>query len=205
MFSKTPVAGDAYDEDAREAIPEDSLRMVRALAQEMKDAERVVAERTAELAAAMARYRDVAEVRLPKMMEENDLPSFTFRDRITGLDRTIEIHSRVDAGISKDAGPEEREGVYDFLERNELGGIIKHDMTVPLGLRPSDQVAAMLLKFRQTFPDFDAAVGRRVEAATLSKAVRGLIERGVALPSAINVHRQHAARVVEEKQAKRRK
>lgn len=197
MFAKKSIDPSTY-EDEREAISEDSLQMVRALAQEMRDAERHVERKSAELAAAVDRFKDVAEVRLPRLMEENDLPSFTFRDKVTGDEHIIEIHSRVDASIPKEVSLEERERVYLFLEEHDRGGIIKHDMIVALGLRNREFVTQMLSKFKDTFPDMDAAVGRKVEAATFSKAIRELIEEGVELPGAINIHRQYRARVVEK-------
>jgi hypothetical protein len=190
-----PLAGQfggdssAYAADAAEVtVSEDSLLVLRTMAEELINAERAVAAAENELKKKIAQLHDIQEVRLPNLMERVGLPKFEFLDRTTGLTLIIKFESdkwRVTLPPLKDKqgnlqpdGEEKRAKIMAWLRSVNLGGIIDKDMEVPLGLEDDTRVAEIVTAFKTAFPDLDPAVKEGVNQKRLQSQVSRLLKAG---------------------------
>lgn len=193
-FAKTPAK-----------VEGDSLNAVRALAQELVGCERALAAAMAEVVKAKNNLADVAERRLPDMMEAAELPLFKFVDRLTGVERTIELIKdkwavSLPALTGKNADPQaqmKRDAVYEWLESDEVGqsAVIKRDMEVPLGLCGDEKAAEICLAFKQANPDLDVALKKYVEPMTLKSIVEKMKKEGKNVNEYINAKPIREAKV----------
>jgi len=193
------------DDTAGKAVEGDSLKALRALAQELVEAERTVEEKNKALTNAQIALADVQENRLPKLMKEHDLKKFEFTDARTGITRTIKFESKwrvqlptIKVGNQHVADHEARKPVFQWFREQGLGGVIKKDVVVPVGLL-SDEFAANLMQAVKDFDStLDPGLAEKIEPATLTAQVTRLKEAGTSLHPAIKCEPVERAKVLDK-------
>src|SRR4051812_33091449 len=135
-----PVDYDPADLEGK-AVAGDSLKMLQALAQELIDADKAVFDASISLQRAVSAYAEIAEVKLPDLMERHSLPKFEFYDKATDRTLIIKLESnkwRVTMPPKKDhegneypGWQEKHDRIFAGLREIGLGGIIGKVIEVP--------------------------------------------------------------------------
>lgn len=190
------------DYSTGEAVSEDSLAALAALAQEQVECERSLAEAMAAVVRAKIALADVQEHKLPDLMEKHGLPKFNFVDKTTGQTRTIEFISKwsvsLPAKTGKTADPQWRtkhDAIYDWLEQIGKGSIIKRDMVAPLGLMADSEAVKIISAFKESNPTVDVAFQKYVEPASMSALISRMKDAGETVNEFINVKPVRESRV----------
>lgn len=152
------------------------LEQISELAREMKKAELEVAQAEDELRIKQAMLVDIAQVRLPALMDEAKMAKFTTTE---GFEVTIA--ERIAASIPKGAEHE----AFAWLEEHNHGNLIKNEFKVEFGKnqeQEAKQFEEQLLNL-QNRPKFSSKRG--VNFMTLSSFVKEQLEKGVDIPLAV--------------------
>ncbi|AAT69486.1 gp10 [Alphaproteobacteria phage PhiJL001] len=135
----------------------------------MWEAEKEVAALEAKLKEAKERLRKYSEETIPNTLEDMGLEEVT----VTG-GLKVKIRTSVHASPKK----ENREAVYDWLEKHGHGGLIKRHAIFTVG-RDNERQAKSWIKRIKAFPGL---FERKVESATLRSFVNQSIEEGTEIP-----------------------
>lgn len=199
----------AYEADSTEkAIEGDSLALLQGLAAEMINEGRAVLKAERDLKDAQMRYADVAEKRLPDLMERFSLPKFEFLDRTTGLKLIIKLESdkwRVSMPPMKDdqgnALPEnfvKRKQILEWIRAGGNAGSIKKAIQIQAGLLADDKVSALVEELNSMHPELDVGVDEKIEPATLTALVTRLLKAGKEVHEALQVKPVRQAKLVKK-------
>lgn len=203
----TGAAADYAADSSEQAVSEDSLPALQALAEELLNEERGVADCVAALKKAVDRLADVQEKRLPDLMEKFGMEKFYFLDKTTGLRRVIKLESKWRVSmppLKDDEGnhyPEnevKRKAIYEWFRGIGLAGIIKKDMLVPMGLVPDAVAMEIMAEFKETHPNLDPGLSEKIEPATLTAQVSRLKDAGKAVHEDIVVKPLRRAKVTNK-------
>jgi hypothetical protein len=192
-------ANAAYEADAGLAPPDHNIRQaINFLIQELFNRRRAVDAAAAALRDAQDALADVQERRLPDMMQEMGIPangSIDHVDEYTGEHFKIKLVQGLMVSQPPVQDVSRRDAIYAWLRRIGQGGLIKKTATAVLGQRSDDEVAGVVADFKQAYPDIDITVADRVEAASFSKLVRTLKERGENIDENVSVTPFREARI----------
>lgn len=167
------------------AWDESSLEYLRHLAQTQMDLERNVEAKTKELADAVADYDGIKFKKLPELMEKHGLPGFDFVDAHTGLTMAIKFIDKWRVAL-----PTFQQGnkfvkdlpkcklVYDWFREIGLGGIIKKQIGIPVGLETDAFVQEVAETVKSKYPNLDIAVTEEIHSSTLTSQVTKLKDSG---------------------------
>lgn len=174
----------AYEADSSgPALQADSLKALQSLAQELVDAEAEVQRRARSLSQATEALADIQEKRLPDLLEEHGLPRFEFVDRTTGDHYTIKLETgwRVQMPPLRDKDGnefpenlEKRKAIFEWFRSIGKGGIIKKEMSVPMGLMPDAKAVEIMTAFKEANPTLDPGLTEEIHHSTLKSQVRKL-------------------------------
>lgn len=169
-----------------QAAPLGDLDLVRGLALEMLAAQRVVDERKDALDKATAALKDIQEKRLPQIMKDKGLPSFTFADH-GGEKLVVELDEdyQVSVPTGQKGGVDKRPAAFAFFRSINLGGLIKKQLVANLGLRGDNVVGEIVATFKDQNPDVDTSIEEKIEPQTLKAEVKKLIKAGKAVPTEV--------------------
>lgn len=197
----------AYEGEAsQQPVAGDSLKALRALAQELFSAEREVARCQAQLKTAEDALEDVKEHRLPDLMLRHELPSFDFVDAATGERTTIKYKSgwrvRMPPKQDEDGQPieenlEKRKGIIEWFRGIGLGAIVRKEIKIPAGLMADAAVADLMTDLKLAYPDLDPGLVEDINASTLRAQVKRRKDKGLDVHSDIIVQSIHEATVAK--------
>lgn len=152
-------------------VPTDLLSQISALAAEQKSAELQVALAEDALATAKATLRDIAERRLPELMDAAEMAEFTTRDGIK-----VSVKEVIRASL-----PKGREmAAFEWLHTHEHEGLIKNEFKIPLGSGDMELAERLRAALQDLQVEFEQK--RTIHPATLASFVREQLEAGVAIP-----------------------
>ena len=152
-------------------LSDDQLNKVSSLAQYQVDLQRKIAEKDAEMKTLKEEYRKIAEDQLPSAMEELNLSKVELTDG-----SSVKVSRFYSAKIWED----KKEGAYDWLRENNLGDIIKHNVTV--SFFKSEDEKANKLKSELEQQGFAPNDKEWIEPMTLKGLAREQEENGTPLP-----------------------
>lgn len=181
----------AYDDEDLSPPPsgDNSLGILRSLATEQRDTEREIASLERDLVRAKDRLRDIAEVRLPEMMDALGVPEFSTSD---GLKIKIKEVVRASMGSTE----AEKGAALDWLEKNGHGRLIKRVLEVPFGAGAEQQDRARALQANLVERGLHATFERKVESSTLRAFIIEMLNDGRDIPlETFKVLRQRRAQV----------
>lgn len=177
-----------YDETVADpGAGDNSLSALRFWARAQKDAELEVARLTTELSVANERLREISEEKLPELMDELGIPSFSTTD---GMKITVREVIRASLGRTD----EEKARAIKWLEDNGHGAIVKRTVEIPF--MRDQETQAMELRKDLKEKGYPVSFDRRVENSTLRAFVTECLEAGEDIPlDIIKVHRDRRTKV----------
>lgn len=154
-------------------VEDSAVNRVSTLAEKQLDLETKM-EQLAELQKELAEeHRKVSEYDLPDAMTQAGMTEFKL---VNGAKITVKPF------YSGKITDENRDAAFEWLRNNELGDIIKHELTVPLGKgneEMAEQIKKELQKLRVSYTDKES-----VHHSTLNATIKSLVEDGVSFPMA---------------------
>lgn len=141
------------------------------LTEELRAAELEAAEAEANLRKTQENVRDIAERRLPELMDEMGLKEFQTN---TGL--KVKARTSIHASIPKTRLSE----AMQWLEEHGYGGMIKRAVTVKFTREQEDAARELAEKLSTEFPQVDE--NTKVESSTLRAWARERLEAGEDVP-----------------------
>lgn len=186
-----------YGEDAGVETPIESMTLdaLRTMCQEMLNLEHEIATRQEATKKLEKQLADLQENRLPKVMEQNQLPEFRFKDARTGIENIIRIKDDIRVQLpTKPKGKafvkdeEACQPIYMWFRANGQGSIIKKVIEIPAPHLTDDQVSAIIIHIKNLDATLDAGVLEAIDPQTLKATVRRIRDDGkLQLPEAIKV------------------
>ena len=152
-------------------ITDDQLKKVSNLAQYQVKLQNQIREREAGIKELKEEYRKVSEDHLPSAMEELQLSKVELIDG-----SSVKVSRFYSAKIPE----EKKDGAYDWLRENNLGDIIKHNVTV--SFFKSEDEKANKLKSDLEEQGFTPSDKEWIEPMTLKGLAREQEENGTPLP-----------------------
>lgn len=171
-------------------ITGDSLSLVRGLAATLVERLTSVQRAEAALEKAKKELEDIAERRLPDLMQQHGLPKFEFLDETTGNLYTIKLEAdkwRVSMPANDPENEPKRREIFQWLRMVDLGGIIQKNMVVPLGLVGDNQATDLMIEFKTAHPDLEPGLEEKVHPSTLTSQISKLKNKGIDVHPALNV------------------
>jgi hypothetical protein len=186
-----------YGEDAEANKPVEGVTLdaLRTMCQEMLNLEAEIATRNEATAKLTKQLADLQENRLPKVMEQNQLPEFRFKDARTGIETIIRIKDDIRVqlptmpkGKAFVRDPEACKPVYAWFKSNGMGAILDKEFVVPVRHLTEEQIVMLMTQVKELDPTLDGAVVEDINAQTLKATVKRIREEGkLQLPEAIKV------------------
>lgn len=145
------------------------LGEVAMLAQYLVQADREVDDAEEALSAAKERARRLREEALPGAMEELGLKELTLEDgaKITA---SLEVYCSIPAGY--------REQAFAWLDKNNFGGLIKTQVTLPFGRSATEQAELRGLRERLTEDGYTFEEKQDVHPMTLKAWLKEQLREG---------------------------
>ena len=183
---------DPYADFKDDSIPGNLDTVLIQLADELSEADKLVALKEAELEAAKDDRKDIAENRIPAATDGLD-GKFTLSDG-----RTLEVKEDIRSSIAGD----KRVPAIKWLDDNDYGHIVKRQMIVEFGKDSDEDVE----KFNKAMSKHAKKIGKplvvkekfEVHHATLNAWVKEQMGEGVDLPKeTFGIFRQRVAKLKE--------
>lgn len=179
-----------YDYTGFEDAPQSDgdLAALSNLAEQQRHWQDEVERMQRDLKKAQDQLKDIAEHKLPELMDKVGMEKFSTRN---GLNIVIKEAIRASMG----QGPV-KERNLDWLEQNGHEVVIKMGVEVPFGKGDDEREAARALAADLRGRGLPATFARKVEPSTLSSLIRELLEEGRAVPEEqFGVFRQRTAKI----------
>ena len=164
------------------------LKTISDLADKLFDAQAKVCEVEADLKAAQRAVRQLAEHDLPEAMEDVGLKSIKTQGGLI-----VEVKDGLQAKKLTQAHGK----ALDWLRANGNGGLIKTAVAVPFTAGSEDE--AKLLVDRLAGEGIACSFASEVNPASLSAALRTLLEAGTEIPEYMGAHQSTKAKVTPSK------
>jgi hypothetical protein len=176
-----------YSEFKEPVVGDSTLAQITRLAVEQKRLEAQVAKEEEQLQKTKDQLRDVAEFKLPALMDSIQMTKFVLADG-----SEIEIKETLRCGIPKGQEAE----AFRWLEKNKHDGLIKRQFTIDFD-KDQEEWAA---KFSKELTERDDPVNfkckRSVHPQTLAAFVKEQLEEGIDIPMAtFGVFRQRTTKI----------
>jgi outer membrane protein TolC len=184
-------------------VTTDTLAALTSLAEEMLARERDVRDAAAKLVTANENLRVIKEERLPDLMESKEVTRFDFKDKITGISRTILLDKdkwrvAMPPKSGKNADPMwemKHAAVMEWAVEIGQAGIIKKDVEIPCGLMSDEDVMAFAAKIKEAKSDADVTISKYIEPASLTALVNRKLKAGETVNEYIVTHPVREAKV----------
>lgn len=161
------------------------LAQLTKLAEEQARAEAEVARLEAELTRAKEAVRDLAEFRVPELMDRIGMQEFT-----TASGLKIKLNETIRAGISVANGP----AAFAWLRGNGHGSLIKRTLKLEFGKNEDEQADQLARELREKGLDLEDKAA--VNPQTLGAFVREKLRDGEDIPvELLGVHRQRVSKI----------
>ena len=163
-----------------------TLKQISILAQEQMDAEAEVARAEQNLKAAQDKLKNIAEFRLPELMDSIGMSEFTLKDG-----SKVQVKESLHASIAIANQP----SAFGWLAEIKQDNLIKRKFEIEFG-RDQEEWAK---QFQKELNDRDDPLNwkckRSVHPQTLSAFVREQLENGIEIPQSITVVRQRTSKI----------
>ena len=172
MRKENPMSDINFEKDQEEVL--DRTTNLKSLADQVKNLRNLEDQLKVDEELLKDKKRDIEKISgeiIPTLLSEMGLASLKLADG-----SAIEVKQYYAANISV----KNREAAYNWLRSNNLGDIIKNDITVSFG-RNEDNKAAEYANLAQS-QGFQPTQKLKVEPMTLKALVRERIEKGVEMP-----------------------
>jgi hypothetical protein len=161
---------------------DEKMRMIQALAVEQKRLERIVEEKEVEFKEAKRALADIAENKLPQLMDEIGSADFTTKDGVRIL-----VKEDIKASISD----ERREEALKWLEEHNFGDLVKREFKIVFGRDEEEWAKEFQASLSESERSLNYEVKRGVHASTLAAFIREQLKEGIDIPlSTFGVFRQ---------------
>lgn len=185
------MTSETYDysefEDEEVVIGDNALSRLSGLAREQAHAEARVARLELELKEAKENLRDISERKLPNLMDDVGMETFTTQE---GME--IRISTTIRGSINKSNEAE----AFQYLEDNGNGSLIKRQFTVDFGKDEEERALEFSKMLSDDEKGFNVKSKKSVHPQSLSSFVREQLEKGVAIPmETLGVYRQRFSKV----------
>lgn len=175
-----------YSEVTQET-PADKTKQLSELALLMRETELEVEQKEAALKEAKQRFKDIAEVQLPSLMDDLGCAEFTTSNGIK-----ITVREDIRAAIPENFLPQ----AIGWLEENNHGDLVKREFKILFGRNEEEWAKEFEAMLSQSDRQLNVEVKRGVHPSTLSAFVRGLLEQGEDFPQSLfGVFRQRIAKL----------
>lgn len=185
MTQESPSAASAdYRDYITPAASGGELSQLSALAEEQAKAEAEVADLEAQLTAAREKVRDLAERKVPELMDQIGIEEFK-----TSSGLKIKVAETIRASISQANGPR----AFAWLREHGNAAMIKRIVSVAFGKGEDEKAEALVKELGEKFECEDKT---SVHPSTLSAFVREKLAKGDELPlDLLGVHRQRVSKI----------
>lgn len=165
------------------AQDDSKLQLLNQLAEEQLAKEKVVKKCEEALQKARNELKEVAEDRLPSLMDELRLRTFT-----TMSGATIEVSENIRTSLP----PENKPRAFAWLEQEGLSALIEKTVKVAFGRNEDDKANALVSKLEED--GLVAAFDKSIAPATMAKVLKDRLAEGKKVPLDIfKVFRQRQA------------
>lgn len=191
MAQSDPYA--EFRDDPDEVVESNNLvKTLTDLAQEQVAAEALVASLEQQLADAKEKLREIREGRLPAVMDEIDLGSYSTKGGIE-----IEIKEAIRGSIPKATESE----AFQWLEDNDNANLIKRQFVIEFGKDEEKWANKFEADLKKRKRQLAVARKKAVNPQTLQAFVRTKLSEGVDFPMKLfGVYRQRFAKVTVKEQ-----
>jgi hypothetical protein len=186
-----------YGEDAETSKPVEGVTLdaLRTMCQEMLNLEAEIATRNEATKKLEKQLADLQENRLPKVMEQSQLPEFRFKDARTGIETIIRIKDDIRVqlptmpkGKAFVRDPEACKPLWGWFREHGMSALLIKEVVMPVRHLNDDQIGMLIAQVKELDPTLDAAVVEDINAQTLKATVKRIREEGkLQLPEAIKV------------------
>lgn len=164
----------------------DAFGKLHELLQQLQEAENAVDEAELTLKLAKQRKQHLEQEAIPEQMDNMGMEEFTTKDGLF-----VKVVNKIKASIGNRKKP-----AFEWLISNGHGGIIKRNIIVPFGIDQADEAMQLQTELLENFPD--AKQDMKVEAASLTRFVKEMLEAGVDIPQ--DVFGVHSFKIAQTKQ-----
>jgi hypothetical protein len=193
---ETSVSDETYDYGEHTPKAGDNLlASISALAAEQKAAEATVARLEEELKEAQRALQDIAERRLPELMDAAESALYTSKDGIR-----VEIKENIRGSIKKGNEAE----AFAWLEEHGHGDLIKREFKILFSKDEEVWAKKFEADLRKRKKALNLELKRSVAPPTLGAFVREELEKGTDVPlTTLGVYRQRVAKVTVSDKGKK--
>lgn len=162
-----------YSDYQEENSSEDALARLSKMADEQAVAEADVVKAEEALKEAQAKLKDLAEVKIPALMDEVGLKDFK-----TASGLKVKLDEKMHASIPK----EKAISAFSWLEEHEHGDLIKRKFIIEFGRDEEEEAKVFKDKIEALNLPLDVEEKKEVHHTTLSAFVKEQLEAGVDIP-----------------------
>ena len=179
-----------YEKFSETPVDDNSLAVCRQLAEEQMSAERKVADCETALAKAQDDLRQIAEKRLPELLDQLRMKDFSLQDgsRIS-LEETVRVN----------VSEANREKAIAWAESIGKGGVVKREVTFRFGKGDEEKADKVIAAAKTVDPKLKGEVKKKIEGSTMRATVVEALEQGVDVPDSISIHRQRRTEITPPK------
>jgi hypothetical protein len=169
------LAGEMAADAGKQAVSNDSLKKISALALHQLDLEKTIEDAMEELKELTAKLRQVSEVELPDAMSEVGMEEFKLKDG-----SKVTVVRTFTGSISG----KNRDKAHEWLRANGHGSLIKHAVTVAFGKgqeKAAKSLVAVIEKKGLPFRDKEAVHPQTLQAF-IREQMTAVQEEGIKFP-----------------------
>ena len=161
-----------FEEDQQEIIEKTDISSLAEYCKELKAFEDEIAELEEKIKLKKEKADKISSEIIPNMLAEQGISSLKLADG-----SSVDVSKSYNCTIKKD----EMESAYTWLRENQLGDIIKNEVSVQFG-RGEDDKAEQLLNLAAQ-EGYEPSQRSKVEPMTLKALYRERVEAGLDMPS----------------------
>ena len=161
-----------FEEDQQEIIEKTDISSLAEYCKELKAFEDEIAELEEKIKLKKEKADKISSEIIPNLLAEQGLASLKLADG-----SSVDVRKSYNCTIKKD----EMESAYNWLRENQLGDIIKNEVSVQFG-KGEDNKAEQLLNLAAQ-EGYEPSQRSKVEPMTLKALYRERVEAGLDMPS----------------------
>ena len=161
-----------FEEDQQQVIEKADVDTLASYCRELQTYEEEIAELEEQIKKKREKADKISSEIIPNMLAEQGISSLKLADG-----SSVDVRKSYNCTIKKD----EMESAYNWLRENQLGDIIKNEVSVQFG-RGEDNKAEQLLNLAAQ-EGYEPSQKSKVEPMTLKALYRERVEAGLDMPS----------------------